>query len=64
VNDIAWHRKTDHWEEHCCLDCHDSNLAEGSDTVFANDLEVARINDPVACGSLCLEGSPDTFAGD
>jgi hypothetical protein len=48
----------------CCGDsCHDSNLAEGSPTVFVNGKEMARIGDPVACGSAVIEGSLNVFCG-
>lgn len=64
VNDIGVHRKDDAWATHCCgLSCHPSFLAAGSKTVFVNDLDCARIGDLVACGSRCLDGSPDVFAG-
>jgi uncharacterized Zn-binding protein involved in type VI secretion len=61
-NGIAVHRKTDHWETHCCKSCHDSVLAEGSPTVFVNGLPLGRIGDPVACGSSVATGSPDVFS--
>jgi uncharacterized Zn-binding protein involved in type VI secretion len=65
ANDIAVHRKTDHWPVHCCGPaCHDSNLEAGSPTVFANFLDVCRIGDPVICGSVVAEGSPNVFAGE
>jgi len=64
VNNIAWHRKNDAWLTHCCgPSCHSSVLASGSSTVFVNGKDAARIGDPVACSSRCLDGSPDTFAG-
>lgn len=67
VNGIQWHRKTDDWAPHCCCgipESHSSVLAEGSPNVFVNNLEAARIGDPVACGSSCMEGSPNVFAND
>ena len=64
VNGIPVHRTSDHWSVHCCPPpCHDSNLAAGSSTVFANGLGVARIGDPVACGSSCAQGSGNVIAG-
>jgi len=30
--------------------------------VFANFLDVCRIGDPVICGSVVAEGSPNVFA--
>lgn len=63
VNNIPLHRVTDHWPVHCCGPaCHDSNLAEGDLTVYANNLSVGRIGDAVACGSKVAEGSPNVFA--
>ena len=63
VNLIPVHRETDDWATHCCPPCHAGNLAHGSRTVFANKLELARIGDPVDCGSFCMEGSINVFAG-
>jgi len=62
-NNKGIHRKTDHWTSHCCVGCHDSVLAEGSNTVIINGLECGRIGDPVACGSSVMQGSSNTFAG-
>lgn len=65
TNGIGTHRKGDHWVVHCCgSSCHDSNLAQGSPTVFVNGKEMSRIADPVACGSAVIEGSPNVFCGD
>lgn len=63
VNGIAVHRETDSWAAHCCVGCHTSVLQTGSSTVFCNGLPVARIGDPVACGSLVAQGSPNVFVG-
>jgi uncharacterized Zn-binding protein involved in type VI secretion len=60
VNGIAVHRKTDTWEVHCT---HGSFLESGDPTVLANFLDVARIGDPVECGSAVAEGSPNVFTG-
>ena len=63
-NGIPVHRQSDGWAVHCCgIPCHDSSLASGSSTVYANNLELARIGDPVACGSAAANGSGDVFAG-
>lgn len=64
TNGIRTHRETDHWPVHCCGSCHDGNLEKGSRTVFVNGLPIARIGDPVDCGSHVAEGSPNVFAGD
>lgn len=60
VNGLAAHRLSDGWAMHCT---HTSVLAGGSQTVYANGLELGRIGDPVACGSLVATGSPNVFAG-
>ena len=64
VNGIPAHRQGDGWNSHCCgIPCHGSSLAAGSSTVFCNGLQLARIGDPVACGSACASGSGNVFAG-
>ena len=62
LNNLPLHRVTDHWVTHCCVVCHDSNLAAGSPNVFVENLAVGRIGDPVACGSAVATGSPDVYA--
>jgi len=42
---------------------HGSTVSAGSGTVFANNIPVARIGDPVACGSSVAEGSPNVITG-
>lgn len=64
INGLGAHRRTDDWAGHCCGGCHGGNLAQGSQTVFVNGLDLARIGDPVDCGSRCMNGSPDVFADD
>ncbi len=64
INGIPAHRQGDSWSSHCCgPPCHGSTLAAGSSTVFVNSLQLARIGDPVACGSACASGSGNVFAG-
>jgi uncharacterized Zn-binding protein involved in type VI secretion len=64
VNGIGAHRVGDHWVVHCCgPSCHDSNMAQGSGTVFVNGKPLARIGDNVACGSAAAVGSGNVFAG-
>lgn len=54
----------DGWVVHCCgRSCHASNLSAGSSSVYVNGKQLARIGDPVACGSAVAEGSSDVFAG-
>ncbi len=63
-NSIPVHRQGDGWATHCCgIACHASNMAAGSSTVHANSKQLARIGDPVACGSAAAKGSGNTFAG-
>ena len=64
VNSLGWHLKGGSWASHCCGDeCHATKTAEGSSTVFVNSIPVARIGDPLHCGSACGKGSPNVFAG-
>jgi uncharacterized Zn-binding protein involved in type VI secretion len=66
ANSIAVHRQGDAWAAHTCPtipQTHASNLAQGSATVFANGKPMARIGDPVACGSSVAQGSANVFAG-
>lgn len=66
VNGIAVHRQGDAWAAHTCPtipETHASVLAAGSGTVFVNSKPIARIGDPVACGSNVAAGSPNVFAG-
>ena len=44
-------------------DCHDGNISNGSGSVFVNGLGVARVGDPVSCGSTAAQGSQNVFAG-
>lgn len=66
VNGRPAHRQGDLWAVHCCPaipECHSSSLAAGSPVVFTNGRQQGRINDPVACGSKVLTGSPNVFVG-
>jgi len=64
VNGIPVHRQGDHWLVHTDgFTSHDSTLASGSSTVFVNSKQIARIGDPVVCGSTCAAGSGNVFAG-
>lgn len=63
-NGISVHRQGDHWVTHCCnSSCHDSTLAAGSGTVYVNGRQLARIGDPIGCGSAVAAGSGNVFAG-
>ena len=37
--------------------------AQGSQTVFINGKQAGRIGDPVSCGSVVAEGSPNVYIG-
>lgn len=64
VNGTPAHRAGDGWAVHSCGDSsHDSALAAGSGSVFADGKALARIGDPVACGSAVAVGSDNVFAG-
>jgi uncharacterized Zn-binding protein involved in type VI secretion len=64
VNGIPVHRKSDPWASHCCGPvCHGGSLSAGSGTVKVNGLDIARIGDPVDCGSACASASGNVFAG-
>ncbi|ERI52123.1 hypothetical protein N878_01220 [Pseudomonas sp. EGD-AK9] len=66
VNGLNVHRQGDAWAAHTCPtipETHASVLAAGSATVFANGKQLARIGDPVACGSSVAQGSANVFAG-
>jgi len=64
INGIGAHRQGDSWATHCCGPvCHGSSLATGSSSVYVNGKQLARIGDPVACGSASAAGSGNVFAG-
>lgn len=65
INGIGAHRVGDSWAVHCnsLPECHGSVLAGGSSTVFINGKPLARIGDPIACGSAVASGSSNVFAG-
>jgi|7_EtaG_2_1085326.scaffolds.fasta_scaffold36319_3 uncharacterized Zn-binding protein involved in type VI secretion len=63
VNGQGWHRVTDGWPSHCCKkSCHPGNLAQGSPDVYADNLPVGRVGDPVTCGSKAFGASPNVYA--
>jgi uncharacterized Zn-binding protein involved in type VI secretion len=47
----------------CGLSVHVGAVAGGSSTVFVESRALARIADPVTCGSVLAQGSPNVFAG-
>lgn len=64
VEGRAVHRQGDLWAPHQCgPNVHASVLAKGSSTVFVNGKGCGRIGDPVACGSVAIDGAVTVFAG-
>lgn len=65
-NGIPVHRQSDLWAVHCCgspPNCHSGALVKGSATVYANSLQMARVGDPVSCGSTAMQGSGTVYCG-
>lgn len=55
-------RVGDSWETHTSGDSsHNGTQKEGSPNFFVNGKPVARIGDAISCGSVCANGSPNTF---
>lgn len=64
IEGIAVHRQSDMWASHCCdSNCHGGTTVSGSSKVYINGLQVARIGDPVSCGSVIAEGSSKVICG-
>lgn len=64
INGKPAHRQGDHWVVHVCgKNSHDSVAQTGSGTVNINGKQAMRIGDPIACGSVVAQGSPDVFIG-
>ena len=67
VNTLGWHRQNDAWPIHICVvtphPLHASTMESGSKSVYVNNLEAARVGDPVVCGSNAFTGSGNVFAG-
>lgn len=66
INAIPALREGDAWAAHTCPDIPETHAgvqAEGSSSVFANGLALARVGDAVACGGAVAVGSPTVFAG-
>jgi hypothetical protein len=63
INNKPIHCATHTWVKHACPGDppHDANTTAGSPDSFAESLPIARIGDPISCGSTCATGSPDTF---
>ena len=62
INGRPAHRKTDMWLVHSCgPSAHPSVQAGGSPNIFVNMLELARVGDSIACGSVNATGSPNVI---
>jgi len=63
TNSLKTHRESDEWDVHCSGGCHGGSTEQGSCNVYCNSLQIARIDDPVDCGSLIAEGSWNVTSG-
>jgi len=64
TNNLNQVRVTDQYASHCCdASCHGGILAEGSSTVYINNLPAGRQGDPIDCGSYADIHSPDVIIG-
>lgn len=64
INGIPALREGDSYASHSCgSSSHGGAVDAGSGTVFVNGRQLARIGDPVDCGSAVSEGSSNVFAG-
>lgn len=66
TNSIKTHRASDSWQAHACPDSppHGASTSSGSPDVFVNSLQIARVGDPISCGSSIAVGSPTVFANE
>ena len=64
VNGIAVHCVGHSWELHTCPKSppHPATTSAGSSKSIAEGKPIARIGDPISCGSTCQEGSGNTSA--
>lgn len=67
INNLLAVRQTDSYLPHPCPAClippHPRNLAQGSATVYFNNLQAGRIGDPINCGGSHMVGSPNVLIG-
>lgn len=64
VNNKGQTRQTDMYAVHGCEGSHSGAVANGSPTVYANNLQATRVGDPASCGSFAMTGSSNVFIGD
>lgn len=52
------------WMPHACPKSppHGANTAKGSSKSFAGGKGIARVGDPISCGSTCVQGSSNVFS--
>ena len=64
INGIGAHREGDAWGTHSDGNTsHSSTAGGGSSTVYIEGKPLARVSDPVACGSKIAQGSETVFSG-
>lgn len=64
ANNLLIHRVGDSYQSHCCGDpCHGGTGSRGSSNVFVENTACRRIGDPVSCGSIAAQGSPNVIVG-
>ncbi len=65
VNGKAVHVQGDKWNTHCNSRprCHDGIVVGGSQSVLVNGKPLARVGDPISCGSKIAGGSGSVLVG-
>mgnify|MGYP003116666693 CR=1 FL=1 len=65
IDGIGAHTVGNSWNIHCnpSPDCHGGNTSGGSSGVYINGQPLARVSDPVDCGSKLAQGSETVFSG-
>ena len=60
VNELNVIRYGDSWEIHCCPICH-GGTSVGGGTVFVNGRVAQQVGDPISCGSVHAQHSPNVY---
>lgn len=64
VNNLLVHRTGDSYATHCCgIPCHGGSGGRGSSNTIIENAACRRIGDPVSCGSIAAQGSPNVIVG-
>ncbi len=64
ANGIAIVREGDLYPSHCCgSECHVGFAESNSRGVYVNGKLIHRDTDPIDCGDVADNGSPDVYAG-